>query len=253
MSIIVTRFTKLSFILILCLPLLDCAYSDDIEVRDRHTLNYKATLNKEIPNTRLGLLIEHQGTQGEGQQIFPEKSFKSFSIPSSVQKRPETITQNEFSLHSTAIAGKWNALKATHVGINVYLGGIDMNSHVKVIEPSGKISELRHSTKTIMHKFELYLPITNTLKVTGGISESFRSDTELTIGSVSLDYQLAKSLALSLGYTNWYYDFHNHSSASVFSAESPSTNPSEIGLTFNSGSEVTLKTAGVLFGIAYTF
>jgi hypothetical protein len=255
MYFIVTRFTNLLFILMLCLPLIHCAFSDDVVVRDRHTLNYKASLNKEMPNTRLGLLIEHQGTQGEGQQVFPEKIYEAYSItnPHSARIRPEIITQNEFSLNSTAIAGKWNALKTAHVGINVYIGGIDMNSHVKVIEPTGKTTELSRRTKTIMHKFELYLPITDTLKLTGGVSESFRSDTELTIGSVSLDYQLTKSLGFSLGHTSWYYDFHDHASFTPFASASSSANQRYDELNFNSGTEVAIKAAGVLFGIAYTF
>jgi hypothetical protein len=244
--------TKLSTTSIIFLFLQGCAYTDDVKTEDNHVLYYKVSAAKDIPDTSLGLMIEAQGTKGEGTQFFSEEEIRPYVHSKPVQIRPAVTTQNEFSLRSTSIVGKWNALNNSHVGINVYLGGIDLDAHVKVIEPSGKTTELQHRTHTVTQKFEMYWPITPKLKVTGGIAESFRSDFEARTFSLSLDYQLTKAFEFSLGYNKWTYDFSDDS-FQINVQGSSGTAENDSGLIFNSHSEISLDTAGVQAGVGFKF
>ncbi len=210
---------------VMSLFLMNCSTAPDVKARDNQTLYTNIKLTKEFPNTRLGVTLEHQSNQGEGDQFYPQYSL------------------NTFSLGSTSFTGKWNALNASRVGINVYLGVISIDSQIDSASATNSTTHIAHKTTSIISTFAPYFIITNKLRLRGEFSGTADKSTSSSsqIAKLGIDYQLSKISQLSVGFQTWEYIFYGeHNCSSGCNSELRQ-------------SEVELTSAGVFVGLALSF
>lgn len=218
--------------------------ADNVIVDSKKSDSYHFKITKKIPDSKFGIELEYQTVNGSGPQTFPQVTGGTSSNPTII--RPEITTNNDFSLKSASILGKWSAHESKYFGINLLIGITNLRTYVEITEPSNKKTTLKHDPSAVFtHKVELYFPINDKLKLTFGSTAGIRSDTDLQIQSLSLDYQATKFIQLNIGYKDWSYE--HTGDKSYLNNYSPNV------LNFDSDSNVSLSAAGLLAGMALTF
>jgi hypothetical protein len=247
-----TTLSKLVAITGVGLALMNCSSQqyDPIRASDSSTLGYSAS-------ERWAFVAEHQATKGSGADTH-DKGYdylprQTGSGSEYVEVRPLVTTQDSFTISANSLGVKLQALDKTHIGMNLYFNLMQINADIDVAVPAYlavaptsahvKLSDVKFS-----HKFELYVPLSERVRITSAIllaGDVFSEGQSLTTLGVGLDYLLSEKVTLGLGYKKWFYE----SAGEKASGE----RLSDKTLIFTSGSDVDLSSSGVSGELTYRF
>ncbi len=235
----------------LCLALISCSsnHYDSIEVNDSSAYSYGAKAVIPTGKERVDIVLEYQGTQGEGPDN--HDAGREYKNGGYEQVRPAVTTQNNFSIDAASAGVKWNLLDKRYLGMNMYFNVMQLSTNIEINVPAYLMTpptrvDVSKDSILFAPRFELYVPISKHLRIAGSILGAGLVDDEvsLSVGSISLDYLLNKNLTLGLGYKNWDYNSLG---------DLDSKNLPEDRLNFSSKSEVSLNASGISGELAYRF
>lgn len=252
-----TTFCKLIAISGLSLVLMNCSSNpyDPVTVRDKGAANYGAKLLIPTSNKRIDVVFEHQGTRGEGLDShggnYDYKTNTQTHQSDLIEVRPPITTQDSFDLSATSFAVKWNLLDKSAIGMNFYLALVYLNASVDIDVPAylsyaRTKAHLRQSNTTLSPKFELYIPITERVRIIGSVlSSHMTEDLAFNVFGVGLDYLATKNITLGLGYKAWEYES---------SKDATSVTPlAKDKFNFSSKSNVDISSNGISGELTYRF
>ena len=236
----------------LSLGLMGCLSSnnyDSINIKDNSAYSYGVKAVIPTGKERVDIVLEYQGTQGEGADNHDaESEYKNGGYE---QVRPAVKTQNNFSIDAASAGVKWNLLDKRYLGMNMYFNVMQVSPEIEIDVPAYLTAaptrvSVSQDTFLFAPKFELYVPVSKHLQITGSILGSglLNEETTLSIASISLDYLINKNLTLGLGYKNWGYNSSGDREEAVLAKDR---------LHFSSKSEISLDASGIAGELAYRF
>lgn len=250
-----TILCKLVAITGLGMALTSCSSNqyDPIRASDSSTVGYSAKAEFPTKSERWAFVAEHQATKGSGADRHDAGWDYSSQTGSGSEVRPVVTTQDSFTISANSLGVKWHALDKTHIGMNLYFNLMQINADIDVAVPAYlavaptsahvKLSDVKFS-----HKFELYVPLSERVRITSAIllaGDVFSEGESLTTLGVGLDYLLSEKVTLGLGYKKWFYE-----SVGEKASGEPLSNKT---LIFTSGSDVELTSSGVSGELTYRF
>lgn len=253
MKVVTISMFKMAVILSFGLVLLGCTTSgsyDSVYARDRGAENYSAKLLVPTAIKSLDIVIEQQGTRGDGFEYHYPKYAQKYNNQTkrseTTEIRPAITTQDSFAISATSLGVKWNFFDRPRLGMNFYVAVMKVNAKTDISVPAYLAyaptqEQVKHSSTTLSQELEIYVPITERLRLVS----SLMLGPSVNISSHGVEYRATNQITLGLGHKRWNYDEISNTIVDT---------PLQIDkLNFSSKSNMSLDSSGISGELTYRF